>query len=106
MCDEWKNDFQAFYDWAISNGYKEGLSVDRINNNGNYEPNNCRWATRKQQNRNKRSNITYTINGVTKCLAEWCNLYNIEYDKVYDRLHKLNWTIEEALKLNERSHVY
>ena len=54
ICNEWKNDFSKFYEWAINNGYKEGLTIDRINNDGNYEPNNCRWVTRAEQNRNKR----------------------------------------------------
>lgn len=54
ICDEWLNDFKAFYDWAINNGYKEGLTIDRINNDGNYEPSNCRWITRAEQNRNQR----------------------------------------------------
>ena len=54
ICDEWKNDFSKFYEWAINNGYKEGLTIDRINNDGNYEPDNCRWITRAEQNRNQR----------------------------------------------------
>ena len=53
-CDEWKSDFKLFYDWATSNGYREGLSIDRIDNDGNYEPNNCRWVSRTIQNRNTR----------------------------------------------------
>lgn len=60
ICDDWLNDFMTFYDWAINSGYKEGLSIDRIDVNGNYEPNNCRWKTSKQQCNNKRNNIKLT----------------------------------------------
>lgn len=69
ICEEWKNDFMSFYDWAMSNGYKEngGLSIDRINNDGNYEPSNCRWTTKFIQNRNKRifKNNTSGYKGVS-----------------------------------------
>lgn len=54
VCDEWKNNFKAFYDWAISSGFKEDLTLDRIDNNGNYEPSNCRWSTKSEQRINQR----------------------------------------------------
>ena len=60
ICDEWKNDFKAFYDWAMANGYKDDLSIDRIDNDKGYYPENCRWATAFEQNHNKRNNVTAT----------------------------------------------
>lgn len=99
--DEWKDDFQAFYDWAMSHGYKEGLQIDRIDVNGNYEPNNCRWVDVKTQQRNKSNNKLYTINGVTHCLSEWCETFNLKYDTVHMRLYR-GWSIERALELEAK----
>lgn len=70
VCDEWLT-FDNFYNWAINNGYDDYLSLDRINNDGNYEPSNCRWATDIEQSRNKRNNHNITINGITRCITEW-----------------------------------
>lgn len=99
VCDEWENDFQAFYKWAMLHGYDDTLTLDRIDVNGNYEPNNCRWATRKQQARNRRSNRRFTYNGRTRCLSEWCELMGLNYNTVCTRLNKLGWSIEKALEL-------
>jgi hypothetical protein len=71
VCNEWKNDFHAFYSWALSHGYKENLTIDRIDNNGNYCPENCHWTTMFYQNRNKSNNHILTFNGVTKVLSDW-----------------------------------
>lgn len=86
MCQEWKNDFMSFYNWAINNGYKEGLTIDRINNNGNYEPSNCRWTTAKIQARNKRNNHLITYNNETHCISEWAEKMNKGYHNLYTSL--------------------
>lgn len=101
VCDEWKNDFKAFYDWAMSNGYDDNLTIDRIDVNGNYEPNNCCWITHKEQQQNKQNSVKYTINGKTHCLKKWCEICGIKYTTVRKRL-ELQWTIMQALELEER----
>lgn len=85
VCDEWKNDFEAFYDWAMSNGYKDELTIDRIDVNGNYEPDNCRWATRKEQTMNKRRTVMIEINGVLKSLLTISKETGIPYKTLYNR---------------------
>lgn len=101
VCKEWENDFMNFYNWAISNGYQENLTIDRINVNGNYEPNNCRWATLTEQSNNRRDNKNskyLTYNGITKTVSQWCKEYNINYSTLSCRVNKLKWTHERALK--------
>lgn len=97
ICDEWKDNFKAFYDWSMLNGYNDTLTIDRIDVDGNYEPNNCRWLTLKQQQENKRNSIKFTYNGETHCLREWCNILNINYKTVHKRIHVHKWDIEKAL---------
>ena len=88
VCNEWKNDFIAFKDWAINNGYSDNLSIDRINVNGNYEPSNCRWADKKTQARNTRVNHFYTYKGETKTIAEWAEIKGIEYKCLWSRIKR------------------
>ena len=82
VCEEWHNP-NNFIDWAENNGYMPGLQLDRINNNGDYCPNNCRWVTPKENSRNRRNTVFLTIHGETKCVAEWCELYDVSPYTVY-----------------------
>lgn len=97
ICDDWKDDFQAFYDWAMANGYSEGTSIDRIDNDNGYSPNNCRWTTRKVQQNNTRKNRYITYNGETHTLTEWSEISGIKIMTLWHRLDK-GWSIEKALK--------
>ena len=96
ICNEWKNDFQNFYDWSMTNGYTDDLSIDRIDVNGNYEASNCRWVTQKQQCRNMRKSHYLTYNNETLTVAEWAEKLNIKYSTLIARCYK-NWTEEEIL---------
>ena len=78
VCEEWMNNFQAFYDWAMSNGYKEGLQIDRIDNDGDYTPENCRWVTTKENNNNRRDNVKIEIDGEEHTIAEWERIYGLK----------------------------
>lgn len=86
ICPEWRNSFLSFYTWAINNGWKNGFQIDRINNDCNYEPSNCRFVTSIENNRNKCSNKLVVYNGQTKSLAEWCEIFNVSYNQVASRL--------------------
>ena len=97
ICNEWLKDFMNFYNWAMENGYKDNLTIDRINNNGNYEPNNCRWVNIKIQSNNRRNNHYITYNGQTHTISEWSNITNIKADTIAKRLNTYNWTIEKTL---------
>ena len=88
ICDEWLNDFETFYKWALENGYKKELTIDRIDVNGNYEPSNCRWITMKEQQRNRRTNVRITFNGVTKTQVEWAEELGITGSTIRDRINK------------------
>lgn len=96
MCPEWEDDFFAFRDWAIANGYDEKLSIDRIDNNKGYSPDNCRWTNAKTQSNNRRSNRYITIDGITKTMMEWSEYYNIDYHQIQKRL-ALGWSEKDAV---------
>lgn len=90
ICESWKHNFINFYSWALSNGYSDNLSIDRIDVNGNYEPDNCRWVTAKQQARNRRNNKFITYNGETHCISEWAEIIGIERKCLEYRVRKWN----------------
>lgn len=99
VCDEWKgaNGFWNFYNWANKNGYKENLSIDRIDVDGDYCPQNCRWVTYKEQAMNRHNNIIITYKQTTMSLAEWAERLNVSYFVLYNRLSK-GWSIEKTLE--------
>lgn len=96
ICPEW-DDFKCFYDWAMLNGYKDGLQIDRINNNGNYCPENCRWADEKIQSNNRRSNTWLECRGERHTVAEWSDLTGIKQSTILVRMTKYGWSVEQAL---------
>lgn len=97
ICDEWKSNFLNFYYWSMENGYNDNLSIERIDVNGNYCPENCKWIPFKKQMRNKRNNVLLEFNGETKTIAEWAEILNIKYITLYNRLRLWGWSVEKAL---------
>lgn len=103
MCNEWRNDFMSFYNWSIANGYKEEQlangynkwTIDRIDNHGDYCPENCRWATCKQQSNNQTTNKIITYKGKKQTLSQWCDELGLRYSVINQRLF-WGWDIERA----------
>ena len=96
VCNEWLNDYDAFCTWALSHGYDDSLSIDRIDTNGNYSPENCRWADVFTQMRNTTRNKYMTIKNETKTVSEWCEIYGINLHTYYGRLRE-KWDPIDAL---------
>lgn len=99
VCDEWRHNFQVFYDHVSSLPHfgEKGYSLDRIDNDGNYEPGNVRWATRDEQQRNTSRNIMVTFNGKTQCLTDWAIELGLPFRVLRDRIVKLEWETQRAL---------
>lgn len=101
MCDEWKNDFMAFNEWAYQNGYDESAprgqcTIDRIDVNGDYSPENCRWVDIEQQQNNRRDNVLIEYNGEIKTLAQWSKILNLSYEMIRQRIQLYGWSVERA----------
>lgn len=111
ICAEWNNrerikfngknstkGWIAFEKWALSHGYQDNLTIDRIDNNKGYSPENCRWVTIKTQQNNKRNNKLITYKGKTQTAAQWCDELNLNYETVLSRLKLYHWSIEKTFK--------
>ena len=97
VCDDWLNDKSKFFEWAFSNGYKDGLTIDRIKVDEDYSPNNCRWATQKEQQNNRSNTIHLTVDGVTHTISEWSEITGIKRKTIWNRLNK-GYSPKSALK--------
>lgn len=97
VCDKWRNSFMAFYK-DMGSKPTEKHQIDRIDNNGNYEPANCKWATPVEQANNRRSNNRFTYKGQTLTIKQWAEYSGIDYDKLRQRLMRYDWPIDKALK--------
>lgn len=96
VCDEW-NDFRAFREWAFAHGYSDKLQIDRINNNGNYEPSNCRWVTGKENANNKRTNRIIVYRGKTYTLSQLAEKIGMGKTTLKERLNR-GWSVESAVE--------
>lgn len=107
VCDEWNNDFMAFYNWAKNNGYSDELSIDRIDNEKNYEPVNCRWATQSEQMENRRrwerrKTVFVPFRGEAVSIPELSERFSISRELLYDRIRRYKWSAEKAVTVPNR----
>ena len=109
VCEEWRGSWKLFHDWAVSSGYNSDLKLDRIDNNGNYEPSNCKWSDNLSQANNKRNNRFITFRGETKTLMQWARETGIRRERIADRL-RYGWSVDRALTekpiLGRNQHFY
>lgn len=101
VCEDWNNSFIHFMEWSMKNGYKEDLTLDRIDTNGDYCPENCRWATLDEQNNNKRTCIYVTIGEETKTVTEWCRETGVNRMTAYNRIRR-GWEPSEAVSILDK----
>lgn len=99
VCDTWRYDFEAFEKWSFENGYTDELTIDRINNDGNYCPDNCRWVDHATQANNRSSNVVIEYNGEKHNLAEWAEIIGIKYKTLHNRYYS-GWDTKRMLTYN------
>lgn len=103
ICKKWESSFESFMAWALSNGYSDELTIERIDVNGDYCPENCKWIPANEQQKNRTSCLFIHYNGKNQNLFDWCKEMNLSYKLIHNRIHKLGWTFERAI--SEPVHV-
>ena len=99
ICDEWLSDVNVFREWAVNNGYKDGLTIDRIDNDGDYSPTNCRWVTREEQQNNTSRSVLITYNDKTQSMAQWARELDMPTSTLFNRLKVLGWSVDRSFSV-------
>ncbi len=102
VCDEWQKNYTEFEKWAFNNGYKQGLSLDRIDNNKGYSKENCRWVNWKVQQNNRNNRRLFNYMGVSNTLIDWARILNIKKSTLAQRLYVHHWSVERAFSKEVR----
>lgn len=102
ICSEWVTNYHAFYEWSVSNGYEDSLTLDRIDNDKGYSPDNCRWTTWKVQENNKSNCARITFQGRTQTRSQWADELGIDYFLIRQRIDRMGWDVERALSTPAR----
>lgn len=107
ICNEWlgEHGFENFHKWAVSNGYKDGLEIDRINTHGNYEPSNCQWVTKAENQRKQRNTRFFEVNGINKNINEWCKFLRISKATAYKKLKESEKAFVDYLFMKMKDEV-
>lgn len=96
VCDEWRDDPVAFCEWSVNNGWEHGLQLDRINNDLGYSPDNCRYVSATENVRNRSCTLYANYYGIERPLAEWCDLFGVNYKSVWEKINR-GVSLEDAL---------
>lgn len=105
VCDDW-HDFTIFRDWVNETRTDISLSLDRIDNDGNYSPDNCKWSTNQEQQNNKRNNLYFSLNDEVHTLSDWCRILNLPYSVIQSRITASGWSFEQAISTPLPAHYY
>ena len=106
VCEEWSNSFESFYAWVMMTRKSSDLTLERIDVNGDYCPENCTWVDKKAQANNRTSNRIYTHNGETKNLTQWCEDLGLKYGTIHSRIYRNGWSFEDAITIPTQINGY